>query len=40
MEKIITYSLKSGNVNSDDYYKDISKFTDEVINNSSDLSKK
>lgn len=33
MEKIITYLLKDGNVNSDDYYKDIFKFTDEVMKN-------
>lgn len=39
MEKIITYSLKNGNVNSDDYYKDVSKFTDEVMKNAEDLSK-
>jgi len=38
MEKIITYSLKAGNVNSDDYYKDVSKFTDEVMKNAEDLS--
>lgn len=39
MEKIITYSLKAGNINSDDYYKDVSKFTDEVMKNSEHLSK-
>lgn len=39
MERIITYSLKNENVNSDDYYKNVSKFTDEVMKNAEDLSK-
>lgn len=38
MKKIITYSLKNENVNSNDYYKDIYKFTDEVLKNVEDLS--
>jgi hypothetical protein len=34
----ITYSLKGNRNNSDDYYKDISKFTDEVLSESKHLS--
>lgn len=38
MKKIITYSLKNEDVNSNDYYKDVYKFTNEVIKNLEDLS--
>lgn len=39
MKRIITYSLKNSSENSDVYYKDVSKFTDEVMENAEELCK-
>ncbi|PJI06739.1 MULTISPECIES: DUF116 domain-containing protein [Clostridium] len=39
MEKVITYSLKNGNTNSNDYYKDVSVLTDEILLNGKVLCK-
>lgn len=39
MEKIITYSLKNGSVNSNDYYKDVSVLADEILANGKVLCK-